>query len=501
MSTVLVFDELGQGQQVSLSTNDRGTLSGVAQDPGTIVAPTQLNPITQTTWVFDFANGNDTTGTGSAAAPLKTWARGLQLWGLNAYWNAGTYRFVSLSDVLLTNGEVAYVPGLVAKNSTLIFAGSLTPGQGQSTLYTSVAGMTAATNINRNANTRPTITDAAVPTGTWAGAGLISTNAAPNKRIRLTDGARVGAVSFPQRDEGAGKVDVSPWIIPITLNGPILAAQFNTASFNVAGTEHFVVEKLTTIDVLIVDVALELDITVNTGACAIACDSLAIGGYTMTKPATAFQGRTMLFWGCCNLTPQSNNATASIGSFYQSCQTKGGNIVQGGTNVNCIACHLTTRWAPGAGCSITLDGDTIAEGVAITDANGRGNVQIGCAASFNSTTDGMIVSGQQNTITFSSAYQTGGQLWGTGATGVGLNVQSGARFGLRNPFVQPVITGAGGDFKLGGLATARSWIEGTAAYTAAIATTWANLAAAQPGGLGQSAINLNNFASIFVTNQ
>src|ERR1043166_4578475 len=32
MSTVLVFDELGVGQQVSLSTNDRGTISGQGAD-------------------------------------------------------------------------------------------------------------------------------------------------------------------------------------------------------------------------------------------------------------------------------------------------------------------------------------------------------------------------------------------------------------------------------------------------------------------------------------
>lgn len=36
MSTVLVFDELGVGQQVSLSTNDRGTISGQAQDTSTL---------------------------------------------------------------------------------------------------------------------------------------------------------------------------------------------------------------------------------------------------------------------------------------------------------------------------------------------------------------------------------------------------------------------------------------------------------------------------------
>lgn len=507
MSTVLTFEELAPGAQIGISTTDRGVISGTAQDPGTIVAPLQLNPIAQLLWVVDFVNGNDSTGTGSAAAPLKTWARALQIWGLNADWNAGAYRFVSLADVLLANNDLIYVPGILRRNSTFIFASSLTPGVGQSVLYTSVAGMTAATAMSRTtgSGTRPTITDAAVPTGTWAGAGLISTNAAPNKRIRLTDGARPGAVAFPQRDEGAGKVDVSPWILPVVLNGPILAAMFSTASFNVAGTEHFVVEKLTTVDMLIVDAVVENDGTTNTGICSIACDSLNVISYTMTKPTTAFQGRTMFFWGCASLTPVPASATAAIGAFYQSSQTKGGNFVQGGTNINCVACHQTTRWAPGAGCSLTLDGDTIAEGVPITDDNGRGQVTIGTAASFNSTTSGMICSGEQNTRTTSSVYQTGGLLWGSGAADVGLNVRSGARFQIRNPFTFPgacpSITGTAGDFRLGGLLTARSWIEATAAYTAAIATTWANLAAAQPAGLGQSAANLNNFAFIFVANQ
>src|SRR5260221_1053240 len=200
--TLLDFnDGMPVGSQVGIATTDRGVISGLAiANPGAansaqLFGALQTNPISQLKWYVDFANGNDTTGDGSQAKPLKTWQRAAQIWGLNAEWNGGVYEFFSLADVLVANGDFIYMPGFLRQNSTWLFHGSATAGQGQSVLYTSVAGMTAATAQNRagaGGGTRGTITDPGLSPGPGAGAGAISPHSAPDKRPRTTHGAHTG---------------------------------------------------------------------------------------------------------------------------------------------------------------------------------------------------------------------------------------------------------------------------------------------------------------------
>src|SRR5260221_1913563 len=493
--TLLDFnDGMPVGSQVGIATTDRGVISGLAiANPGAansaqLFGALQTNPISQLKWYVDFANGNDTTGDGSQAKPLKTWQRAAQIWGLNAEWNGGVYEFCSLADVLVANGDFIYMPGFLRQNSTWLFHGSATAGQGQSVLDTSVARMTAATAQNRagaGGGTPGTITDAAVPTGTWAGAGLISTNSAPNKRIRITDGAQAGTYAFPQRDEGAGKVDVSQWLAPTTFTGPILAAQVSRAEVALAGTEHFVVEKLTRIDLIIFDMVQSAGaLGPNTGIFQICCESLDLRAYAVTKHATSFAGRTILFDGCCSLIPQGNVVQGWGGVFYQASHTKGGSC-SGPQLIVCLATHQTASWAPGAGTFLTFDADCIAEGVPLCGLNAIGcKVTIGTAASFNSTSDGMTVNPDGWFLSVTSTYTANWLLWGSGAASSGINVLAGAQFLVADNTAPSILGAAGKDFSVGGVNIAHTWQKALGLYTAAIATTGADFGAAQPAALG-----------------
>jgi hypothetical protein len=81
-----------------------------------------------------------------------------------------------------------------------------------------------------------------------------------------------------------------------------------------------------------------------------------------------------------------------------------------------------------------------------------------------------------------------GGVWGNGNTGPGMQISAGATFPT-GVGVIPNITGAGGDVvgDLGGaaLTTARFFDTATGVYSAPIAASWANYAAAQPAGFGQ----------------
>lgn len=79
-------------------------------------------------------------------------------------------------------------------------------------------------------------------------------------------------------------------------------------------------------------------------------------------------------------------------------------------------------------------------------------------------------------------------IWGTGAAGRGLRVQAGSKISQYRTL--PNITGTTGDFQLANSTSAWFYQASVAAYgppTGPIACSWANLAAAQPGGFGGSA--------------
>jgi hypothetical protein len=64
----------------------------------------------------------------------------------------------------------------------------------------------------------------------------------------------------------------------------------------------------------------------------------------------------------------------------------------------------------------------------------------------------------------------------------GLSLQAGAKAAIVSGTAVPTITGSGGDFLMGGSFTARAFNETTGIYTAAIASTWANFATSVAGG-------------------
>jgi hypothetical protein len=66
-------------------------------------------------------------------------------------------------------------------------------------------------------------------------------------------------------------------------------------------------------------------------------------------------------------------------------------------------------------------------------------------------------------------------IWGNNNVGFGVQIGDGSRL-VVDPGAVMLLTGASGDFAVGGMNTARAWNESVGAYTAPIACTWANLA-------------------------
>lgn len=82
------------------------------------------------------------------------------------------------------------------------------------------------------------------------------------------------------------------------------------------------------------------------------------------------------------------------------------------------------------------------------------------------------------------------RLWGANNAGLGVAISAGSTMSYRAATL-PTVTGAGGDFTLGAATQGRAWDEAGSAYTALRNLTWANLAAAiGAAGFGGNAHNV-----------
>lgn len=138
---------------------------------------------------------------------------------------------------------------------------------------------------------------------------------------------------------------------------------------------------------------------------------------------------------------------------------------------------------PGGG--IVFDLDVLFQGSVI--ASNGSHITFGLAGVFDSPLDGVLI-GLTNIAGGPGAFgwvfpNFAGiaHLYGQGNAGAGVRVTTGCILGYDTSLAPGVsaitVTGALGDFLLGGANTGRSWNEGLGQYDPAVPTTWANVAA------------------------
>jgi hypothetical protein len=452
---------------------------------------------TQLAWYIDPSNGaaNDENSGLTALLPLKT---ALELYrrtkGLDL--SAGQYNFYIISDIVFP-GDALMLDVTANQASTFLFHGSATPGNGKTVLYTSVAGMTAKLDQSQGTNVRNQITDAAVPTGTWAGAGLISTSAASNKRIRLTTGTKIGRICWPQKDSGAGKVDTSALINVV----PYLTAPVggNPTRQNMDGNEQFVVESLVSVGFTDLLIRRRDNGAVNTFGIGTTLESL----YFPTFQLALRPGEQYSFVGCAGvyLSDYGSSTENLISAIWLiGCHVRGG-PAKAGAYWTFWGCHHTGTVTCNAGSLCGFGLSCIAQGKPLVLVNTGAVVSVGCAASFDSDTDGFQVHGTMSSLyNVADSSADAALLWGTGATKYGVRVRAGCSLCVRDGTAQPVVTGgtAPNDFFLDPAGTARAWDDGAGVYQAALSTTWAHLFAALGAGtgFGKNCFNLTNGARV-----
>ena len=451
----------------------------------------------QVAWYIDPANvaANDENSGLTALLPLKTAmelyrrTRGLDL-------SAGQYNVYIISDIVFP-GDALMLDVTANQASTFLFHGSATPGQGKTAIYTSAAGMTAKLDQNQSTNVRNQITDAAVPTGTWTGAGLISTSAASNKRIRLTSGTKIGRICWPQKDQGAGKVDTSALINVV----PFLTAPTGATPTrqNMDGNERFVVESLVSVGFVDLHITRRDNGAVNTFGIGTTLESLFFPNFQLALR----QGEAFNLVGCAgvSLVDYGSNTDRIAAAIWITGSHVRAGSASPGSSFSFWGCHHTGTMNCSAGSFCGFGLSCIAQGKALVLTNVGGIASVGCAASFDSSDDGFIAHGSQSTI-----YNVGDSsadaplLWGTGAAKYGVRIRGGSSLVIRDGAAQPVVTGgtAPNDFFLDPAGTARAWDDTAGVYQAALSTTWAHLFAALGigTGFGKNCFNLTNGARV-----
>jgi hypothetical protein len=191
----------------------------------------------QPTWIMDGSNSSTTASDENdgltAATPLLTDLERQRRMGPAPVWTQLEYHLRYISDITYVqlNG--------VLDNSTVFLHGSMTDGQGQSTLYSGTIDALVAQ--NPATNTPYQITSNGIPVS-WTASSLIETGPT-NARVRVTSNT-VGATGFAVFDQGAKQARWTEVMAAVTFTAPYVN---NFTSPALVNGSTFVVEKLTDI--------------------------------------------------------------------------------------------------------------------------------------------------------------------------------------------------------------------------------------------------------------
>lgn len=190
----------------------------------------------QTTWFMDDAGSRENSGA-DAAHPIPEIERQFRM-GPNPEWTANEYHLRYLTDT-----DSVALRGNIRPNSAIFLHGSATNGVGQSTLYNGTIDTLAT--LAYTSNQPWDITSTGLATSWTADAGGLI-----NKRVRLTSGS-TGAKGFSLKDLTGKKARMSEFTAVASFSNPFTRA---TASASPAGTNTFVVERLTSLSKVFIDV-------------------------------------------------------------------------------------------------------------------------------------------------------------------------------------------------------------------------------------------------------
>jgi hypothetical protein len=424
----------------------------------------------QLNWFVDPANvaASDENDGATGATPLATDAERQRRMGPNPLWDAGGYHIRFISDLPVS--DVVRVVGTVAQTATLFFHGSATNGQGQSVLYT-VAADAVVIALNRATNTPWQIASAGLPVS-WTASGCV------NKRLRRTNGTAVKG--WVVKDLGAKNARCSQGLNANTYTVP---CNISNTLWVPANGDTFVVEKLTVVPSLLVNLQPTDDFSVNTFGFSVIFESLDLGGTGFNFNVT-WGGLNPLVFDGCELSLWTHNGQGFIQ--YQCCQVKNFGAPPGFFNdfhagYSRTNLQLGTGESIGRGNSYLFEQDFMCQGALFNVQDGGINFR------------DVAVFDTSSPFNFNTSLGGGfgnGTIWGSGNTGASVNI---AGSGCVVQFLAGTtfnIVSATADVRICGRVTEHAYDDGAGVYTAPRATSFANLlATVAAGGFGNSMLS------------
>lgn len=422
--------------------------------------------------------------------PHKTWA--LQAtWFINA--STGSDEATGLTSLLPIKSEAEFerrVGNLtVAQNTTVTLQTDLLdtdPIQPRMTLVNAVLEYVAApvagrsgsittfTAKNRATNQRYQIRDTGMG-GTW------TTDL--DRHVRMTSGAASGKISGVILDNGSQTCTLSEFTdldglasVPPTTGDTYEIVTARKATFGALGRMSFVNSfvQFSTLDFQAPSGFGHESLTMGAGAIFRGC---TFRGIVIVNLGSYYFNNCIQMFGYMYIT---GGRPACYGGFVRS---------SGGASVLAEAGQLVLDAdfiCQGGSCIVGSGGSVVAGLMATFDAgsgffSGGEGVLVGANAGFGFT-------GSNGSFQCETLFAGGNALWGSGNVGAGVTVNAGGNAVVDNT---PTITGAGGNFRVNNLTSARAFDTTTGAYTATRACTWANFdAAVASGGFNKSAHNV-----------
>lgn len=431
--------------------------------------------LAQAVWHINALTGNDANSGLTAGTALKTHAEFERRIGHYNTLTADTVDVFIDSD-LPASDPINLIVILKAGGSQMIrYHGASTT--------TASGSMTAVTALNRATNQATEITTA--------------TALSVGDRLRVTSGAALDAIAWVAKSLGAGVYRTSAFAtVPIFVPGD---NTFTTAALP-APMDTFVVESLRKV---YHGLFIVLTQAVNVGNVASvqfldfdwqdADPSLSAdagipdgAGNSSTVPLISYLRNAFRPTYLCT--------GAEV--YLQNCLITNVSVVQTTFFVFAAGLSLANiRVAPGSNVE-DFDFDFMIQGASLI-VRSMAQARIGAACVFDSPGAGVqLEEGASIRNTHSAAALGSGitALYGSGNTDVGVHTPSGAALYLANDDL-PTITGAVGDFDLGGLTNVQEYTVGSGSYAAPVVASWANLALAADTSLHNPAKNAHAIAS------
>jgi hypothetical protein len=457
------------------SANVYWAAQGIVSEPAPLIPNT-----TNGDWYIDPLTGSDVNA-GTALAPLATWAELNRRLGDNSV-IVGQAAIAPFAHQLTTVHIINSLPASDPIDLNIILPNvGLFAIEGTATAVRT-GTLSAVTALNRATNQSWEITD-----------GVIDWTADIGKRIRITAGANVGQYGYIAENIGGGVAMVSAPLDTGSTVSDMLIPIPTPGIFSIG--DAYVIETVTEISTRQIQVSSMRD-SGFIPASMLAFKNLKF----MTQ--VACDGSVLPNFTACEFTQSILTTGIHRQTFFNNCIfNTGGVAVSARTSMPmvfgglCVSCGHVSKF------EMLIDFDHLvylSDGVCCPGA-----LAIGTCGIYNSSQSALYVGGIFTPFTSARAWVVPGfsgldALYGKNNVGVAVTINAGSilHYGGNGVANIPTIVGAS-DFNLGGVSTGRAWNEAGAAYTAAIATTWALLGTAiGAAGFGGSGHNVQLDAHI-----